>query len=535
NSSVIGGNDWGGDHCQALWNIWWVPYSLFTLHKGFYYTDYLFYPIGASLTYHWLSIANTMIFLPFRLFFGVETIFNLIVFCSFFLSAFSMFLLIYYLTKNKSAAFIAGVIYGFCPWRYIHFMHINLLSMQYMPLAALFILRIYDKPNKRDAIFGAIFLFLNALSCWYYMQFFFMFFGIYVVFFAVKLWNDKKKLVSWLKHLGIMLLVFGIAIFPFVYPMIKENLTTNYLDIHRGWMTLEGADLLSFVIPSSDHLLFGEAVSPIYQNFLFGGQYDFLIIEKVNYLGITVLLISIFALIFAKFKYKFLWLINAVLFLIISMGIYLRINGAKIIKLPYYYFDYIPFMTASRWPARYSVMIVFFLAIIFSYGFKELIEKFGNKTYKILIFLGILGLILFEFMPKPMPMDSMSIPEEYNIIKDDKEEFAILEVGMRSSEIGMYWQTIHNKKILYGGVSRENPESSRFVNGENGLMKFLKEPDSISPDQEDIQEIKDFKFKYIVVAKNKINKNDFDLIKTYLDDAFDLATNSDKIFVYRVY
>jgi len=196
NSSVVGGNDWGGDHCQALWNIWWVPYSLFTLHKGFYYTDYLFYPIGASLTYHWLSIANTMIFLPFRLFFGVETIFNLIVFCSFFLSAFSMFLLVYYLTKNRSAAFIAGMIYGFCPWRYIHFMHINLLSMQYMPLATLFILKIYEKPNKRDAVFGAIFLFLNALSCWYYMQFFFMFFGIYVVFFAVKLRKNKEKLVT---------------------------------------------------------------------------------------------------------------------------------------------------------------------------------------------------------------------------------------------------------------------------------------------------------------------------------------------------
>ncbi len=39
----------GGDVFQSLWELWWVPYSLFTLHASPYVTNLIFYPAGANL------------------------------------------------------------------------------------------------------------------------------------------------------------------------------------------------------------------------------------------------------------------------------------------------------------------------------------------------------------------------------------------------------------------------------------------------------------------------------------------------------
>ena len=38
-----------GDVYQSLFNLWWVPYAIFTLHQSPYFTSLLYYPIGANL------------------------------------------------------------------------------------------------------------------------------------------------------------------------------------------------------------------------------------------------------------------------------------------------------------------------------------------------------------------------------------------------------------------------------------------------------------------------------------------------------
>ncbi len=65
-SSVPGS---GGDVFQSLWDIWWVPYSLFTLHASPYFSSYVFYPVGANLaTQTFAPIAGLVsaIFQPHR-------------------------------------------------------------------------------------------------------------------------------------------------------------------------------------------------------------------------------------------------------------------------------------------------------------------------------------------------------------------------------------------------------------------------------------------------------------------------------------
>jgi hypothetical protein len=50
----------GGDGQQTHWNIWWVKYAAFHLHVNPLDTKYIFFPGGASLLGHTLSLTNTV-------------------------------------------------------------------------------------------------------------------------------------------------------------------------------------------------------------------------------------------------------------------------------------------------------------------------------------------------------------------------------------------------------------------------------------------------------------------------------------------
>jgi hypothetical protein len=121
----------GGDTYQFIWNIFHTNKFL-EGKDSFFYTNYLGYPVGRELYFYTLS--------PFNSFFGAilvrlinlsyEDVYNFLVIFHFVFSAFSMFFLINYLTKNTLVSFITGLIYGFSPWNYARALgHLNLLSV----------------------------------------------------------------------------------------------------------------------------------------------------------------------------------------------------------------------------------------------------------------------------------------------------------------------------------------------------------------------------------------------------------------------
>ena len=75
-SYVVNGS---GDVYQTLFNLWWVPYSIFTLHQSPYFTHLLFYPIGASLVTQTLTPLAGLFTMPIQFLgmaFGVGAYFS---------------------------------------------------------------------------------------------------------------------------------------------------------------------------------------------------------------------------------------------------------------------------------------------------------------------------------------------------------------------------------------------------------------------------------------------------------------------------
>lgn len=449
----------GGDGLQFIWNIWHVNK---TISEGggisdLYYTKYQFYPEGTSLAFHTLSLTNTF-FIGFPLTLitsNLVLIYNIIILFNIVLTGFGMYLLINYLIKNKSIAFIVGFAYTFSPLQMVRGLgHLNFFSVGWIPLFFLFFIKTLEKKKIRNAIFSGIFLFLLSLANWYYLLYIFIISSLY---FLYSLW--KKSITfdkNLLKRLGIFIVLFGVLITPFLSPMITEYLEGEGYQARGKTTHLEP---YHYIVPSYLHPLWGEYM----QKFQTVN-----IIESLVFMGYFVLLISVIYLI--KTKKQIFWLLLASLFFLFSIFPKNPLLDL-LIKI-------IPFYNVMCNTGRFSFGVLFSLMIMFGFALKYFIPKWEElfeKKFKIkkgfskfILILIILIIITIEFIPIPYPT-SYGYEKEINQIpffneKDlDFGEVTILSLPLSYNSKELYLQTHHEIPIIGGYVSRLNPKSQQHL------------------------------------------------------------------------
>src|SRR5215213_1443956 len=102
------------DNANFLWNFWWMREALGSGER-FFSTPYLFAPYGTDLTLHTHTALNA--FAGATLFGGVSPLaaLNSTILLSLFLNGFCAYLLAWRITRDTSAALIAGLVFGGSP------------------------------------------------------------------------------------------------------------------------------------------------------------------------------------------------------------------------------------------------------------------------------------------------------------------------------------------------------------------------------------------------------------------------------------
>src|SRR5262245_20134072 len=157
-----------GDPLFSTWRLAWVAHQLIRdpvhLFDGniFYpergslaYSDAMLFPALMGAPLHWLGVPPLLVH-------------NLIFLSGFVLSGAAMFLLVRSLTRHTGAALLAGFIFAFLPYRFMHYAHLELQMSFFMPLCLWALHRAIDKGQWRDGILTGVFLALQSLSSWYY-------------------------------------------------------------------------------------------------------------------------------------------------------------------------------------------------------------------------------------------------------------------------------------------------------------------------------------------------------------------------------
>ena len=137
-----------GDPSLNTWILWWntqaVPLS------AAWWNAPAFYPAPGVLSFSENLLGLSLVSTPLSwLGAGPQTAYNVVFLLTFPLSAIGAYLLAHELTRRHDAAFIAGLLFGFAPYRIAHLPQIQSLASFPMPFALLGLHR-YLRERGRD-------------------------------------------------------------------------------------------------------------------------------------------------------------------------------------------------------------------------------------------------------------------------------------------------------------------------------------------------------------------------------------------------
>ncbi len=484
NTHVPGSYTWAFDEYTFIWNTWWFRHALFDLGQNPLYSAHIFYPLGISLVLYTYNLFNALLSLPFQPFLSLPAISNLTFLFATVLSAYGTFLLVEYLLRatdresriTRSAAFLAGLIYGFGSYRMVYAAigHYDMWSTEWIPFYTLFLIRTIREPRLRNAVFAGISLVLAMLCEMIFGVFLGLLTLIVLAFLAGKRGRGEVAggLPALLKRLVVMGLVAAILYSPLLVPILGEMSGGYEL---AGWGDAEklSVDLMGLVTPTALHPLGGDWTETLRQTR--EGTARFRDVNTV-FLGWAGLALAIVGAV--RYRQRLVsWITGAAVFALFSLGPVLQIRGRSLfdldglqisVPLPFILLHYIPVVKANRVPNRFSVVLMLALAVLAGFGIHWLLGKLRRSpTLVVPCFLLLAGLLLFEQWSVPLPLTDARIPPVYEEVVAEEDDFAILQLplgwrnsfGVQGAEstLTQYYQTYHRKRLLSGNISRNPP------------------------------------------------------------------------------
>jgi hypothetical protein len=379
----------GSDDPALVWNLWWVPYAILDLGTSPIYTQHMFYPIGVNLAFYTLTYLNAFLAIPIQFAFNLIVAANVNLISSFALSGFGAFLLTKHLIRElnddlritKLGAFAAGALYAFSSNKFLYASlgQFNIASSHWIPFYILFLLklapltRLSSRLDTRQALrygfFLSLFLLFQALSEFIYASFLIIFTAIYLVYWVIAHRPQPFAFRFLLFASFFAALFFIVPMLPILVAMIQDLAAEGDIFQHGlGFADIFSSDLLGFLIPSHLHPLFGNYES----------QFHFAYINFA-YLGYAAILLAAIAI--WKIPQARVWTVFAAIFILITLGPSLRVNGAEFAApfLPFNILLDLPIIKGNRYPSRWSVMVTLALAVMVVRSFVAISKSYERK------------------------------------------------------------------------------------------------------------------------------------------------------------
>ena len=294
--------------------------------------------------------------------------YNLLIFNAYFFSAIGGYLFILHLTQNKLSAFWGGLFWAFGFFRIHHIGRIQILSYQWFPFIALFLLKTRCNPSIKNTLLFSVFFVLQALTSWYLAVIVSV---LVTILFVANLshteWNKKHALAF-----GSAATLIVAAVSPFVSAyteIIKDSSLNDRIASISGigdqvkladYLTPPSATFLGTFIPNNKYWIWQ---------------------ENTLFVGYTACILALIGVLYAWQKNKHIF--SAALALLIIGFIFALgyVSPSLNVKLPLFYLAKIfPFIAAIRATQRYSLLIYFGVLILSSYGIAGLSSHLSKRN-----------------------------------------------------------------------------------------------------------------------------------------------------------
>ena len=252
-----------GDSLLNMWILGWGAEHVPRLLTGAmswqaFWNANIFHPEPLALTFSEHLFGQTLQILPVYWLTGnVILCYNLLFISTFALSAFGTYLLVRDLTGNRMAAFIAGLVYGFLPYRIASVPHLQVMSSQWMPFALYGLNRFVTTGSRPGLAGGTAALVMQNWSCGYYLLYFAPFAPLFVMH---RMWalGKLKDLRVWMS-LAVAAAVTLALTLPFLFPYSHAQQLFGF-ERPYSEVVLFSANVWSYVTASENLRVFGKAL-----------------------------------------------------------------------------------------------------------------------------------------------------------------------------------------------------------------------------------------------------------------------------------
>lgn len=438
----------GRDGLVMIWNVWWVNKAVTQLHQSPWYTHYMFYPDGVSLFPHTLAPLKGFVAIPLLRFLTLTQTYNLLVVASFVGAGLTAFWLAFYLIRFYWPSLVAGFIFSFSNYHFAHMPgHLNLISVEWIPLFVLFWYILMRKPSVLAALASSLSLFAVILCDYYYFFYCFLIAVVMLLYRAI-----RGKNVSWFlsRKFLVPLLVFAVTAAAssgvFVFELIRASREDSLVG-HEPCVF--SADLLSPFVYGG-YLRFSHLTEGFWSR-LPGNT-----VESSVFVGVSVIILVIYTWRNRRkvnIEYLGLWYLLLLLFLVNSLGPELHFAGRYVafLPMPYSLLELLfPPLKLAGVPARMMVVVMLSASLVASVGLLHLSRRSGRARLCAGV---LLAMVFFEFLPFQMRPLRVEEPVSIQILKVLPDKGSVLD-GAHDPYYQLYYQTIHDKPLAGGHVAR---------------------------------------------------------------------------------
>jgi len=452
------------DGMTFAWIFWWFEHAITELHQWPLWTDLLHHPYGIPLLAHHPMPVNSLPGVLLLQFLPLNQVYNVFLILAFVLSGWSAFLLCRAVSGHYGASLVGGYLFTFSAYHFAHARgHMNLVTMQWIPIFLLAWLAFLEKPTKTRAVasVGALLLVLGSDT--YFFLYCVMAGAVMVVWAA---WRRR----DWLylvrpanRWPGALFILLGLATAGvYVAAMFWQNRRDPFVTSHlpRSY----SLDLLAPFVYSSQWR-FGELTRPIWS------RYIAIVNESSVHLGLSVIVSLVLAVIWRRrlaAPALGLWLALVLFFGVLAMGPRLQVAGRLVeqIPMPYALAEIIfPPLRMGGTPIRMMGMVYLAAAVVAAVVLGHLLA--GSWKRKVLG-LALMALLVFEQLPATPDASRPEIPPHIRVLADLAGDEPVLDMGASVEmaivyedrlpeslhKMSLYYQTLHQRPISFGFVAR---------------------------------------------------------------------------------
>lgn len=363
----------------SMWRLAWVAHAIHTDPRGLFEAN-IFYPAHDTLGYSDAMLLPGAAVAP--LFWaGVNPvlIYNLALFGAFALSGYAAFLLARVLTGSVTGSIVAGVIYAFAPYRFCHYMHLELQIVFWIPFSLLLAHRIVANGRVRDGVMLGLTVAAQLLSSVYIGIFSLTYFAVLMpaLLAVTGVRHARRLLVP--TAVGAALAIVIVAPYAIAYSRAERGVGTRSLDEVRGY----SASTTNYLSAPAMNRLYGWTASA-----------DRAWADEMNlFPGVLACALAALGVLKGRGRVRFAYLAG------LAASVEMTRGASSVIYL--WLFEHVAAFRALRSPARFDTLVNLSLGVLSAYGVAFLLSRIEDRRWRRVAGAALVAVLIAEYASSP--------------------------------------------------------------------------------------------------------------------------------------